>query len=126
VREVRSKMARTMKLKIVDRINILQVLPTEESFATLKIVRKIVENVGLTDADFKEYEIKEFPEENRMVWNEDNDVEKEFTFGEKSYSIIRDALIKLDKDKKITNQFYSTYEKFVGDDEEEEGVETEE
>jgi hypothetical protein len=119
-------MARTMKLKIVDRINILQVLPTEESFATLKIVRKIVENVGLTDADFKEYEIKEFPEENRMVWNEDNDVEKEFTFGEKSYSIIRDALIKLDKDKKITNQFYSTYEKFVGDDEEEEGVETEE
>jgi len=113
-------MTRTIELDIMDRINILQVLPKEENFATLKLVRKIADNIGLTESEFAEWEIKEDVEKKLMTWKEDTDTTKEYTFGEKSFSIIRNALKKLDREKKITNQFFNTYEKFVGDDNEEE------
>lgn len=46
-------------LNLLERVCILQILPIESDFLTLKIVHDIVAQVGITDEEFIEFGIKE-------------------------------------------------------------------
>jgi len=102
-----------MKLTVFERLNLLQVFPKESDFATLKIVRGLQTNVGLSEEDFKEFEVKQ--EGEQIKWNEKGNEEREIEIGDKGKEIISNALKELDKEKKITTQLFSLYEKFLGE-----------
>ena len=100
-----------MKLNVLERITALGILPEAGNFVTLKIVQNLQMALSLTEAEFKEYGIVQ--KDDQMTWNEKGREEKEIKIGEKATDILVEALKKLDKEKKLTNQHFSLYEKFV-------------
>ena len=108
-----------VKLNLKERIQFLNLLPRENNFATLRIIRKVEKEVGITDEDFKEFGIKQIPAtaENpsgQFRWDQKKgEIEKEFEVGEIAHQLIKTVLEKLDTDKKLTQDQFSLYEKFV-------------
>ena len=100
-----------MKLNLIERLSILQILPQEGNFVTLNVTRKLQESLAPTEEEIKEYGIAQ--EGTQVTWNEKGTKEKELEIGEKATDIIVESLEKLDKDKKLTSQHISIYEKFV-------------
>ena len=78
-----------MELHIKDRILIPSMLPEKNNFMEFNLKKSIIQKIGLTDADRKEYEIVEKREEQQIVWNlqKDNEVPLmvEFTKDELNY-----------------------------------------
>ena len=100
-----------MKLNVKERLLLLGILPKENNFVTLKIVRKLQENLSFNEDEIKLLEFK--TNENQVTWNQSVEQEKEIEIGEKATDIIADALKELDKNKKLTNDHFDLYEKFV-------------
>jgi len=100
-----------MKLNILERLKLLQLLPQEGNFITLTIVNKLKETLSLTEAEFKEFEVKE--DGVNTTWNAKGQEERELEIGEKASDIIAEALNKLNDENKLTAQHMSVYEKFV-------------
>jgi len=100
-----------MKLNVLERLMLLQILPKEGNFSTLKIIRGLVSSLGLSEADYKEFDVKQ--QETQIVWNEKGNEDREIEIGEKATDIIIEALKKLDEEKKLNEQLFSVHEKFV-------------
>ena len=129
-----------MKLGVFDRLILINILPKEGNFATLKIVREMREGLSFSEEEHKLYEIgailkcencskeikvptsKAIPkcecggklvDTGRIGWNIEADKPNEINIGEKATDIIVEVLKKLNDDKKLTDQHFSLYEKFV-------------
>lgn len=100
-----------MELRVYDRLILLNILPKEGDFTTLKIVRKLRESLSFTEEEHKNLEIK--IDKGSVQWKTEFDKPKDIQIGEKANDIIVDVLKKLDKDKKLTDDHYGLYEKFV-------------
>ena len=103
-----------MKLSIKDRIVLHNILPSEGSFVTLKIVRDLREALGFSEAEVAEFEIRQ--EGADVHWNADKAVDKEVEIGPAAAQVIRSALSKLDQQQKLTPDLLGVYERFVGTD----------
>ena len=101
-----------MKLNVLERVLALGILPEAGNFATLKIVNDLRLVLSLTEAEYKEFEVQ--TKGDQMTWNVKGSEEREIKIGEKATDILIEALNKLDEEKKLTNQHYSLFEKFVG------------
>lgn len=105
-----------MKLNFQERLMLLQILPAESDFLTLKIVRDLQTKLSATEEEFKKFNIKQDGE--RISWSNAGNKEKDIDIGEKGQEIITEQLKKLGKEKKGTLSLLSLYEKFVGVEEE--------
>ena len=92
---------------------LLNILPGEGDFTTLKIVRKMREDLSFSEEEHKALEFKQ--EAETVKWKQDADIERDVNFGEKATDIIVDVLKKLNGEAKLTDQHFGLYEKFVGD-----------
>jgi hypothetical protein len=101
-----------MILTTLERLLLLSILPKEGDFTTLKIVRKLREGLSWTEAEYAERKFTTSPEGNTS-WTLGNPDAVEIPIGEKATDIIVEALKKLNDEKKLTEQLYSLYEKFV-------------
>lgn len=101
-----------MILSVVDRISLLNILPEQGDFATLKIVRKLRESLSFSEGELRELDLKQDGQQIR--WKTDADPMKDVQIGEKATDLIIDSLKKLNEQRKLTNQHYELYEKFVG------------
>ena len=102
-----------MELNVFERIILLNVLPREGNFATLKILRQLRENLSFDEAENKALAFRE--ENGRVQWKSDGDKPKEVEIGEKATDIVVETLKELDKQRKLTDEHFSLYEKFIGD-----------
>ena len=101
-----------MKLNLVERFEVLRLLPEQGSFATLNIVANMRKSLAPTEEEFKEFEIRQ--EGDQIFWNPILGAEeREIKIGEKATDIIVDALKKLDKEQVLGNQHLSIYMKFI-------------
>jgi len=105
-----------MKLSVLERIITLRVLPKEGNYVTLNVVRKAQEMLSFTEDEVAKYKFKNIPGEGgsqQTQW--DNKVEQvtDIRLGNKAISIIGEELEKMDKNKKLTPQHVSIFEKFV-------------
>jgi ArsR family metal-binding transcriptional regulator len=100
-----------MLLKVMERLLLLQALPKESDFLTVKLVKDLKSKLGLSEEDWKTYELKSFPD-GKIEWNKNKDVGVEFEIGEKTMSIIKEALAEKDKQKKVDENHMSLFEKF--------------
>jgi hypothetical protein len=101
-----------MKLGTFERLVLLNILPSEGDFTTLKIVRKLRESLSFSEAEHKALQFKQ--EGEQIKWLTTGETEKEVIIGEKATDIIVETLKRLDKEKKLKNEHYGLYEKFVG------------
>ena len=100
-----------MELLAGERLVLISVLPQEGNFTTLKIVRELREELSFTEEEHKVYEFKQ--EGNIVLWNKAKDTPKEVKIGEKANDIIKEALKKLNEEKKLRDEHIGLYEKFV-------------
>ena len=98
------------KLTLSDRFAILNILPTEGNFATLKIVRKLREQLSLTEAEIKEYKVLQ--RDDQITWAK-GDKTTEMTFGEFAEGLIKERLKKMNEANKLEDKHFMLYEKFV-------------
>ena len=100
-----------MKLNVLERITALGILPKEGNFATLRIVNDLRMVLSLTEEEYKEFEVKQL--DDRLTWNLKGQEEREIEIGEKATDVIVDSLKELDKTKKLTQDLFGLYEKFI-------------
>ena len=99
-----------MKLAVLDRLILLNVIPQEGDFTTLKIVRNMKDDLSFSEEEHKQLNF--CTKDERLSWN--MELEKEINFGEKATGIITDAFKKLSEQKKLRIEHMELYEKFVG------------
>ncbi len=102
-----------MELKVAERLNALQILPKEGSYITLKVQRGLQEKLGFDSKELEELEIKQDEETGLVTWNKEKDEPVKFEFDLKEIELISDVLKELDKEKKLSTNHFSLYEKFV-------------
>jgi len=100
-----------MLLKVLDRLTLLGLLPEKGDFLTLKIVRKLREDLSFSEDEIQNLGIRQ--EEERIYWDQFADNGKDVQIGEKATDIIVDSLKKLNEQKQLTPQHMNLYESFV-------------
>lgn len=104
-----------MLLSVRDRLMLLNILPPEGDFITLRIVRDLKRELSFSEQEIKDLKIVSEP--NVVRWDEKAEAEqgeKEVEIGSKATAIIVDVLVRLDKEKKLMEGHVSLYEKFIG------------
>lgn len=101
-----------MLLNTFERLILLNILPREGDFTTLKIVRKMREDLSFTEEEHKDLSIT-VDDKGQVKWKTEADKAIPITIGEKATDIIVTVLKKLNDEKKLTEQHYTLYEKFV-------------
>ena len=106
-----------MKLTVLERLRLFEIVPREGDFATLKTVRTLREAISISEAEAKEFAFKATPNESgtQYAWNNKGMEEREVEIGGPAVAIVAEALKKMNTDKKLTDDFFSLYEKFVGE-----------
>ena len=103
-----------MKLTVKERVILLSVLPGEGDFLSLKLVRKLREDLSFSEEETKMFEMKHDKAKGQISWDPNcTGVEKEVEIGLKTYEIIKEALEALNRQKKLQDGMIELYEKFV-------------
>ena len=98
-------------LDLLDRLVIGNILPNEENVVTLKIIRDLKNQIGVTEEEHKEFNLRN--EGQTFKWDKKANNPKIFEIGEIAQQIIIKALKDLDAKKKLSAEMIETYEKFV-------------
>ena len=102
-----------MELTVTERLVLLQLLPQEGDYTTLKIVRRLREELSF---DEDEHAALGFVQDDERVrWNPDADLVKDIDYGGKASSIVVEKLAELDEQKVLREEHLPLYEKFIGD-----------
>ena len=100
-----------MRLTIKERLILLNVLPREGDITSLRIVRQLRESLSFSEGDHERLGIK-LGEEGKITWREDVPQESEVEVGRKAADLIEVALRDLDKQKKLTEDYLTVWDKF--------------
>ena len=112
-----------MLLDIRSRLMLLGILPAEGDITTVKVIRKLREDLSFSEDEHKKYNIKVTPQDNgnaTIDWDETKEEPKDIKIGMKARDVIVTSLEKLNTDKKLTEQHIDLYERFVNSDAEKE------
>ncbi|KKL03953.1 hypothetical protein LCGC14_2620930 [marine sediment metagenome] len=104
-----------MKFTVMERFVLSSILPAEESFATLKLVRKAKENLSFNDIENQKLNIRQDGEQ--VIWDMQAAIEvdknaAEVELGDTVTQLVVEALKKLDSEKKLKDEHFSLFEKF--------------
>lgn len=99
-----------MELGIMERIQLLNILPAEGNVVTLRIVQKLRTELGFTETEIKEHEIK--TENDQVKWKT-ADYKVDISIGEKAMDIIKEAFRKLDREGKMQASILPLYDTFM-------------
>jgi len=103
-----------MKLNLVERIRLGQLLPESGNVANLRILTELRLRLGITEEEHARFKIKADGENIR--WDPTVDTTTDIEVGDVAKSIIRDQLLKMDEAEAMTVEHVSLYEKFVEGD----------
>ena len=101
-----------MKLHVVERIKLMQILPfpKEGSRMTFKIIDDLQKDLSFSEKEYKDFKIVENKKTGQISWK--NSVEKEIEIGPIASDIICDALTKVDKAGKFDIYYFELSKKF--------------
>ncbi|GAG94130.1 unnamed protein product [marine sediment metagenome] len=101
-----------MKLTIFERLILLNILQTVEGdFTTIKIMRQLQEELSFTEEEHKKLQFKQ--KKGQVFWKTEAAKDKDITIGEKAKDIIVNTLKKLNDQKKLKDEHFTLYEKFI-------------
>jgi len=100
-----------MKLSVMERVTLLNILPNQGNFTGLQLFRKVAEALSFTE---EEHRALNFRQEGQQLLWDDNDIpEKEIEIGDFVSESIASKLKAMDKEEKLAPEHISLYEKFV-------------
>lgn len=132
-----------MKLTIPERLVLVNILPVESDYTTLKLVRKLRESLSFSEEEHKQLNFRnrfDCPEckaevysatppkcenkdckmfnqymkqSNFLTWNEKANIVKDVHMGNKAKELLKSTLQKMSDEKKLNETYLDTYEKFV-------------
>ena len=103
------------KLSVAERFILMQLLPDEGNFATMKMLRDLLDKVGFTAEEHADYGFESVPGEGgraRIRWNPEKAKDRDFDFSDPQVAMVIEALAKLDREKKLTAAHLTLCEKF--------------
>ena len=100
-----------MELLVWERFKLLQILPERGDYITLKVLRRLREDLSFSEEEMASYQFKQDGE--RVMWNPEVPETKEFSFGPKATEIIIEALQGVEKREMLDNALLALFEKFV-------------
>ena len=104
-----------MKLTVSERLVLNSLLPEESNFLTLRLVRKLRDELSF---DENEHKLLNFQQVGtKITWKPEKAeaLTKEINIGEILFEVIKKALKKLNDESKLKEEYISLYEKFVGE-----------
>lgn len=103
------------KLSGLDRINIPKILPKEGSILEQQTAKEILEEIEIKSEEFADYDLVEDRINARINWDvEKIKVEKEFELKKPHVQLLKDAVEKMNKEKKITQLMLDTCVRIQG------------
>ena len=109
------KAMKKMNLTVLERLVLLNLLPKEENFATLKLMRVAKETLSFNDIENQKLKFNQVGDQ--VNWNEEaaKEISEHFEIelGEVVSILIAEELKKLNEEKKLTDSHFTLYEKFV-------------
>lgn len=102
-----------MELSILERINLLNVMPVEGDLVSMRVVKKLRDDLGFSEEEIKSNQITS--EDNQIKWRETG-YTKEVSVGEKAVEVIKAAFEKLDQAGKFREDLIPLYDKIAGPD----------
>lgn len=103
-----------MKLKVLDRLILLNVLPDKGDITSLRILTDLKSKLSFTEDELKALDFK--TENGGTLWKSEADQDTDIEIGPKANRIIVDSFERLNKEKTLRVEFVSTYEKFIKED----------
>ena len=101
-----------MKLTVLERITLLAVLPSEGSLVTLKVVRKLREDLSFNEKEIAELKFVETAGQIKWEAGVEPPDGTEIGIGEKATDLIVERLKTLDREQKLKDNHLSLCEKF--------------
>lgn len=101
-----------MELGVFDRIILINILPREGDFRTLKILRELRENLAFSEEENEALQFKT-ADDGLVRWVAEADVTKDVPIGEVAREVIETAFKALDRQKKLREEHLDLYERFV-------------
>lgn len=96
------------KLRVLDRLLLLQLLPRRANLTDIKIIHKLRMDLAFDEKEQKKYKFKNV--DGKTIWENDGEIIVEI--GERGEEIIREALKELDKRKELTEAHIHLCEMF--------------
>jgi len=101
-----------MKLGIAERLNVMNILPAEGNIVTLRVVNELREALSFSEKELAEAKIKVI-DGGQVQWDSQSTLVKDVKIGDTTKDIIKDALKKLDDEKKLTPALVPLWDKFM-------------
>lgn len=86
-------------LSVKQRLVLLGILPPEGNLTTIRIVRELREGLSFSEAEHSDLQMVQEGEQIR--WEQGATPDKKLDIGPKAVEVVRDALKKLDDEKKL-------------------------
>lgn len=102
-----------VELTLRERYMVMSLFPREGSFITIKAITEIKKELLPSDEEIEIAGLVDLPDGGIRAENWLLVVEKEITFGKIAKALVEDALKKLDETKKLTEDHFTLYEKFI-------------
>ncbi|GAI92745.1 unnamed protein product [marine sediment metagenome] len=102
-----------VKLTLFERFVTMTLLPVEGNYRTLKIIWDLRMELAPSEEEDKLAGLEDLPGGGTDAENWEAVSPKEIVFGDVAKGLIVDALTKLDKEEKLTQQHITLYEKFI-------------
>ncbi len=107
-----------MQLTTIDRLVLLNILPREGSVTTVKIVRELREELSFSEEEHAALKFVKL-DDGGMQWVAEAETEKGVSIGPRAHALIAETLERLDKEKKVTEEYLGVWDKFMDEEREE-------
>lgn len=104
-----------MNLTVKERLVLLNILPGQETYANMLIVRELIGELGWGESDRKDLGLQEDGEGN-VTWDDGKETVKAVAIGPLAYELIKKGFKKLDSERAITAELLPFYKRFVLDE----------
>jgi hypothetical protein len=100
-----------MELTVMERLVLLNLLPREGNFKTLKLLRELRESLSFDELENKRLNFQQVGEQ--VMWDKEADNVRDIKVGDLMTELIVETLKELDKKKTLKEEQFTLYEKFV-------------
>ncbi len=100
-----------MLLNVKQRLLLLNILPSESNYITLKVIREQQERLSFSEEELKRLKVKR--DGDRYIWDESVDEPVDIEIGESARGIIKLAFRELDQQGQLKVEFLPLYEHFM-------------
>jgi len=100
-----------LKLNVLERITVLNLLPKQENYLTFRMVTELKKELSFTEVEIKKFGVV-FTPDGRVSWKDGKTI-KNIDVPDTISAMLVEKLKSLEKDKKIDEENVSLYEKLV-------------